>query len=503
MYGLGCGPGDAPAAGTGAPVGGANHRSGDVRTPPVVAAPAAAPTVPVQIFVDTSGSMAGFFGPIAPRDPGKRLLAVHEELDAALTETGLKPARKCTVGNDVTCARVPTAPAQLASQDLYRESTSRLDKVLARALPPARIDPNIPPPPDLLDDATVTLLLTDGMAVAPPGGGSTVCGSGADPACVGALLQQRIDEGFGAWIVGLLLPFHGTHYPERTLTAAYLEQARGHVGQLKFDQRNLGVTFSIGDLGVDASSGGTSTYRYQGYKPLLLFVLSRETEVARALVSTIVQKLRAAPIQPGKMSPADTVHSVELAPLTATAVQAPRIESVSKLEQQQIFGPKFDQAQLLELKLKESARFGGGLSQKVWCGASGRSLLDISYDLGRRTLPAYLQERVRLVPDGRAPASSVAPPTDAGPRRVRTGIQCSALPVRPDNTLTFTLQSELSLDPAELDKQWWSRNGWSSASSWQMPERVYLLEDIILPILKARAKQPARWDRVVFHVERV
>jgi hypothetical protein len=465
--------------------------------------PAPAPTIEAQLFIDTSGSMAGFFG--ASRST---LAAVHEEIASALSGSGLRSLRACTVGDHVTCDNVPSAPAKLASPAMYHENTSRLDLVLSRVAPPSRIDPNHPPRPDALDDARLTMLITDGMEVASETGspGSASCASGADPTCVQALLEKRIAEGFGVWLIGVLLPFQGTHYPERNLNSAYFDQARAHVDQLKFDPKHLGVAFAItGKLGVDASTG-KSTYAYRGYRPLLLFVFSRDTALARGVVSGVVKKLREAPIQPGKMNPQDTVESVELAPLTATSVRAARIEVVPRPEEERMFGSGFDPARLEELKLKESAAMGSGMSQRVWCGANGRRMLYVGYQRADdRQLPAYIAEQVVLAPDSRSPAPpprSVAPPTPHDGDRIRTGLDCAALSPGPNIEIGFALETQLALDESQLEHQWWSHTAWSSQDSWKMPERVYGLEDIVLPILKARVTRRTEWGRVVLHVQR-
>lgn len=466
--------------------------------------PAPAPSIEAQLFIDTSGSMAGFFG--ASRST---LTAVHEEIASALAGSGLRSLRACTVGNRANCDGVPSAPAKLASPALYHENTSRLDLVLSRVAPPSRIDPNHPPQPDALDDARLTMLITDGMEVASETAGSTgtsSCASGADPTCVRALLEKRIAEGFGVWLIGVLLPFNGTHFPERSLTSAYFDEARAHVDQLKFDPKNLGVAFAIpGKLGVDASTG-KSAYAYRGYRPLLLFVFSRDAALARGVVSGVVKKLREAPIQPGKMNSQDTVQSVELAPLTATSVRAARIEVVPRPEEEKIFGSGFDPARLEELKLKESAAMGSGISQRVWCGANGRRMLYVGYQrTGDRQLPAYIGEQVILAPDSRSPAPpprAVALPTPHDGDRIRTGLDCAVLSPGPNIEIGFALESQLTLDESQLEHQWWSRAAWSSQDSWKMPERVYGLEDIVLPILKARVARHSEWGRVVLHVQR-
>ena len=475
-------------------------------TPDAGAQPAMAPSIAAQLFVDTSGSMAGFFGASrSPKDVGATLAAVHEEIASALSESGLSSLRTCTVGDSVKCDGLPSAPAKLANPAIYHERTSRLDRVLSRVPLPSRIDPNHPPPSDALDDARLTMLITDGMEVAAETAGSTSCASGADPTCVRALLEQRIAEGFGVWLVGVLLPFNGTHFPERNLTNSYFDQARAHVDQLRFDPKNLGVAFAItGKLGSDASTG-KSTYSYRGYRPLLMFVFSRDATLARGVVTSVVEKLRTAPIQPGKMNSQDTVQSAELAPLTATSVRVAGIEVVPRPEQEKIFGSGFDPAKLVELKLGDAALMGNGISQRVWCGANGKSMLYVQYQrASARLLPAYIVEKVVLVPDSRPPPPprSVAPPVARDGDRILTGLDCAAVSPGPNIEIGFALETQVALDESQLEHQWWAHTAWSSSDSWQMPERVYRLQDIVLPILKARVARPSDWGRVVFHVKR-
>jgi len=457
------------------------------------------PNIPAQLFIDTSGSMAGFFG--GPRDPGAAVVALHEELDAALAESGLASVAKCTVGAAVKCDGIPRAPAKLASAALYHEQTSRLDKVIARAPSPKQVDPNTPPVTDTLDNARITLLVTDGMEVA-ESGGSGSCANGADPRCIASLLQQRIAEGFGIWLIGVLLPFDGVHFPERALSTAYFAQARAHVDQLKFDPRNLGVAFAIpGELGSE--SNGKSTYRYRGYKPLLIFAFSREPAMARQVIGSLVHKLRGAPIRPGKMTADDTVQSVELAPLDATATKITKIELMPAAAQRAMFGSGYDASQLAELKLNQAASFDGGVAQKIWCGARGRSMLYVDYEqAGERPLPAYIKEQVALVAPANAPARSVAPPQVISDKQIQTGLNCGPLPTGPNIELDLVLETQLSLDGAVVAQQWWSHDRWSSADAWQMPERAYGLEALVLPILQDRVSHPTRWNRAALHVAR-
>jgi hypothetical protein len=107
-------------------------------------------------------------------------------------------------------------------------------------------------------------------------------------------------------------------------------------------------------------------------------------------------------------------------------------------------------------------------------------------------------ERAANVPPG-----TVAPPVPAAGGRIRTGLDCAKIPVGPNTALDLTLETRLSLDEAQLAQEWWSKHHWSSEAAWKMPERVYRLEDIILPILKKSAARRIPRGRVALHVNRV
>ena len=281
-----------------------------------------------RVLVDVSASVSGFF------KAGARTgnAALHAELDTAIAAVGLGTPQRCTVGATVDCKAAPQPAIAFGNPVLYRESVARLDRVFARQPIPVQIDPNHPPEPDLLDDAKLTIVVTDGMQAAGPGAGNTPCARSADPSCIRSLLRERIAEGFGVWIVGIQLAFDGTHYAERALADSYLAEIKSHVDALKFDPRNLGVTFALKSklvLGRD----GTHAYEYQGRKPLLLFVLARDHELGRRTSSLLVAALRKAPLRPGKMTADETVQEIELAPLATRTVRPTAVAAVDAAAQ--------------------------------------------------------------------------------------------------------------------------------------------------------------------------
>lgn len=456
------------------------------------------PHLLARVFVDTSGSMWGFFD-----KKTQNVVALHAELDTTIAELGLRTAAKCTVGLELKCAGAPSTPAQLGDGAAYHEAESRIDKVMARAPLPAQIDPNNPPPPDLLDDARLSVLVTDGMESTSPGRpreGAAECAQGADPTCIQSLLRKRIKEGFGVWLVGVLLPFKGTHYPERTIIPAEYDEVKKHVDQLKFEGQNRGVQFSVGPALATEKRTGNSTYHYEGYKPILLVAFSREPALGRAFVATLTQKLRRIPIQPGglggvHMNADDAVQSVELAPLSPSTVKLAKLELLPRAEQKGMPPGAFP-----EFRLEAQKPMSSGLSSKVWCGPQGGALLAVDYErAGDGVLPGYYKEEVRLVP-GAAPPRSLAPPTPLAERRLRTGVNC--VPLQKGHTeLQLALETHYTLDENATRGQWWSREKWSGEDTWKTPERLYGLEDLVLPILRERAAAVVAGGMLHVHVQ--
>jgi hypothetical protein len=229
-------------------------------------------------------------------------------------------------------------------------------------------------------------------------------------------------------------------------------------------------------------------------------VLGRDPTVGRALVERLVDKLRAAHLRPGQMDVNDTVRSVELAPLPSTSARLTQVALAPAKQQRAARGEAFDPAQLAEMRLRGSARRDGDLQQDVWCGAAGRSLINVEYDqLGQSLLPKYLGEALALT--SQRPADGVLAAATTEAHHIVTGLSCKPLPSGATN-LTFELVTKLELDDQAVANEWWSQRGWSSKDAWKMPERVYGLEAIILPILQDRAKQTTRWDGLVLHVTR-
>lgn len=429
------------------------------------------------------------------------MASLHAEIEAALAESGLGVPKRCTVGGEVRCDG-PQSAVDLGRARLYAEQGARLDVALTRRPPPAKVDANAPPDTDPLDEARVTIVVTDGMPYTATGTGDapSPCAQGADPTCIGTVLAARADEGFGVWLVGVLLPFKGNHYVERTVSPEYLAQTEAHVAELKFDARNLGVTFAAsGPIRQDKS--GSASFAYQGYKPLLVLVLSRDAALARTFVGNLKRKLEAAPLRPGKMQAGHAVATVELAPLDAPTLALTTVAVLSGAEQQKSGIPV---AALAEFRLDGQQAIEGGVLTKFWCGGAGQGLYRVGYRrTGQGVLPSYLAAEQTLVVDPAAPAGVIAPPIVAGELGFRTGIKCAALP-KGHTATKLALGTTLRLDPAGASEAWWASGpqGWSSVDKHTMPERVYGLEGLVRGMLERRAAKKSWWAMLTVHVQR-
>lgn len=454
------------------------------------------PSLPARVFVDVSGSMRGFI------HRGARTVAdVHQSVEDSLAAAGRAGPVRCLVGETVTCGDgVPTTTAGFDEARLYTATTSRLDAVLRRAPVPERVDPDHPPPPDYLDDAFVTVLVTDGMQVSGHAIGSSdgstgeaACAAAADPHCIASLLSARVREGFGVWVIHQWLAFDGEHFGERLLDAGHIDQATAHAADVALDSRFNGVEFRVGRASTDTHAG-TSSFTYHGVKPLLMFVMARDASLGRRVVDGIVTRLRAQPLAPGHMTPEFATQSVELAPLTGTRYTLVALEPAPREDQASI-----DAELQREVRVRESAvAETGDLSASVWCGARGRAMLYVRYGVTTPTpLPLYLTEAALLhgpISTTPLPEHAMADPeARAEASAFRIGVNCTVLDAG-TRTVGYELQRGLTLDTAAASHAWWSE--FSSDDSYRSPERAYGLRELVGGVVATAAETPTRQGRV-------
>ena len=316
------------------------------------------PTVDARVVVDISESMRGFTGVRR-----QVLTTLHQVLQDTFAETGLVGLKRCLLGRELKCEKAPNKPRGYSHPRLYNADVSRLDLALVRKPVPEVVDPDNPPPPDLLDETRVTVLITDGMQASAGGlkgsgdNAANKCQSGADPSCVTSLLRGRVREGYGMWLTQVSLPFKGRHFTERDCDKVYADEARAHLDKANLNPRWNKILFKLKPPGRKFR-----WYTYWGFKPLLVLVMSRDVALGRRYHEAMLRRLRNEPIQPGEMSPDEAAQGMELAPLTPSRLSPSALSVLPAAEQKGI-----KSEDMAEFRLQKTKPFKGGIAAKIWC----------------------------------------------------------------------------------------------------------------------------------------
>jgi hypothetical protein len=514
VRGMGCGndAGPAPGASAPAPVPPAPPACTGL---PAATPPAKSPTHPSRVFTDVSLGMRGFAG---WGGKATELRAVHQIINVAAAEAGAPNPRRCSLGARWECAEwaedgkkqcvrwsaskpvdcdrsvdygVPSTYAAV------KFDTAKIDAVLLRQPLPEKVDPDHPPEPDWLDDAGLTVIVASGLEPGPLPGAETTSAAdlcargGPSPACVARALQERAREGYGVWLVSLLLPFEGAYVADVPVDPTYLERAKAHLKQAKEvaageSTEYRGIDLSVGPQSPSGRGAAFSQLRYKGVRPLLLIVLSRRPETGRAFVDSVVRKVRADPaLLAGSMSPEAAFDSIELAPFSPASYRLTGLELAPK-------GPAgqgdLDPAALSELRFSPGGASSNGAWAKVSCGAKGKAWTVAPYEskAGAAPLPAWVSQSVSL----EGPTSSPALPPKVslsqrieGEEAFKVFVSCGPLPVSTTaRAIDYALHSRTELDAKALDGSWLARR--SAPNGFEMPERIYGLKELAGAVLR-------------------
>lgn len=468
-----------PPAPTGAPV--------PDPAPGTPAPPAAPPGRGAQVFVDVSESIRGF---TSPRSTA--LQTLHAQvIEASLSALQLNnPFQRCAVDTAVRCEAPQLTAQQARLPATYRGGYSALHLALRR--PPRAPRPDLQQP-DPLDPYGVTVLVTDGFqstgtAFQPGASGDVACTAGADPSCLAALLRQRVEEGYGLWVGRVILPFDGRYFAERRLDPAMWSRITQHVAALNTDPQWNGVRFTASSPAMASESGA---FRWQGARPLLVFVLSRDVPRGRQLVGEMQRRLAVERITL-RRSPSDIAFS-EWSPfegLTARVLAAARNESGGAADRVIVDRP---------------ARQGGAYLVPVRCDVHGqaRIRLDGVVRFGAAPPPSIASVSLTwrspnpLDPFFLMPREPMRPVP--GPFTARTGIDCRQLPPG-TREYHFGLHGQWRVDPAAMAAEWYMTG--SAETSFDSPEKVFGLADLARTVIAAGVNRQGYLDRVTLRVTR-
>lgn len=486
LMGVAC-KGEAPAAApTGVPA-------------PTAARPAARPTAPpprppgrgAQVIVDSSESLAGF---VASRPAGRhgrrgtstRMSALHQHvIERALAQLNANaPFRRCLLDATLHCDAAPVPALAFDNADTYNGADAALDHVLRRPVAVARPDARTEDP---LDPFALTVLITDGFqSTVSPGGASpdVNCAGGADPACLGSLLAARVREGYGVWLVRIVMPFAGTYFPERPVDEMWPRIA-AHVEDLNRNHPEwTGVTFRA-SRGHHASPSGA--FRWEGARPLLMFVLSRDVPLGRNFIAKVTEFLPTEDTIFARSAALD-VASAELAPFEGASA---RIQEASIRRSQS--GGAAD-----AVRIAPAGRTAQGVQVSARCSLAGVASFQAltTFQRGAR-IPAF----VDVVPSWRVvsgAATWLSPVALPGTLNLNVGIDCRRLP-RGTHTQTLGVHVDWRRN-AQLAQQWFMRE--SAETSYEAPESVYRLREIVTPPLVASTDRHGWLDQMQVSVTR-
>lgn len=233
----------------------------------------------VQVLLDSSGSMVGYTNLI----PELVNWMQHSLSLLRASSVEISEGRICQFSSrfdDGTGA----FPGQCASnitqpfQGFVAESNTNLHRAIQSA---ERYD--------------LTLILTDGVA-ATGAGGSGDCASGVDAACIARALRSVITshaqeleghEDWGLWIIPLVAPYDGKFFTEQRLSAQTFDSkiAQEHI------RSDTGSDSTITGAKTLATTGELYFETYRGPRAMLLIVLARFTNLGRAAVQVLSERM--------------------------------------------------------------------------------------------------------------------------------------------------------------------------------------------------------------------
>jgi hypothetical protein len=450
----------------------------------------ATPVIPqgngARVVVDVSESHQGF-----ARGRALALEGLHGQvIESSLASLGLNvPFERCALDDRLRCEQALTIP-QLRDPATYRGRFGALDIALRRPPRAPRPDQQLPDP---LDPFRVTVVVTDGAQSSnnpfdAHATGDVACTGGADPSCIAALLRQRINEGYGIWVLRLRLPFNGKYFSERRIDRDMFARTSAHLAEVNRNERSWsGVTLSARRPNFTGDSG---SYEFTGARPLLVFVLTRDIPTGRLLVNEMLRKARTERITAGTV---DDVASSEWAPFEGYDA---RLTAAQRLDN----GGAAD-----EVRVDRARVQGGALVVPVTCSLRGRARVRVQGSVTQGSLapPTFADVRFEWRRESAAARGlSLAPSSlraSPGPLEGVFTVDCTGLPAGRFR-YTYMIHGQWALSDEAAQREWWMSEG--AANSYEMPERVFGLAEMGRSVAGAGVARAGALARVTFELTR-
>jgi hypothetical protein len=444
------------------------------------------PGAGARVVVDVSESHQGF-----ARGRPLALEGLHGQvIEASLAALGLNvPFERCALDEQLRCQSALTIQ-QLRDPNTYRGRSGALDLALRRPPRAPRPDQQLPDP---LDPFRVTILVTDGAQSSnspfnASASGDVACTGGADPSCVAALLRQRIDEGYGLWVIRIRLPFNGRYFSERRIDRDMFARTTAHIAEVNRNDRSWsGITLAARRPNFTGDSG---SFEFSGARPLLVFVLSRDIANGRLLVNEMLRRIRTERIGAGTT---DDIASSEWAPFEGYDA---RLSSAQRLDA----GGAAD-----EVRVDRARAQGGSIVVPVNCSLRGRARVRVQGSITQGALPPPPFADVRFEwrresPPARGlnlvPSAIRAAP---GPFEGIFEVDCTGLPAGRFR-YTWSVFGQWQLSDAAAQREWWTLE--SAPNSYEMPERIFGLADMARNVAGAGVQRAGALARVTFDLTR-
>ncbi|MEI8254813.1 MAG: hypothetical protein WCJ30_03990 [Deltaproteobacteria bacterium] len=406
-------------------------------------------------------------------------------IERSLAELGANaPFRRCVLDATLHCNESPASADSFDRPDTYRGADAALDMILRRPPAGARTDTA---PVDPLDPYAISVLLTDGFqSTASPNSGSPEvnCAGGADPSCLGALLAARVRDQYGVWIGRIMMPFAGMYYPERPIGEMW-PRIEAHVTDLNTNHPEwTGVVFAARQTGHNSPSGA---FRWEGARPLLMIVLSRDVELGRRFVAKVQEHL-----------PTESAVFVRGASTDAAFAELSPFEGATGHIQEAGIRRSQGGGPADSVHVNPATRAADGVHLAIRCSLGGLATVQVPAGFTRgRLVPAY----VDVVPSWRV-ATGAAPWLHAVPHTSDPGVDltvdCRTLQQGSfDQTLGIYVEWRRN---AQFQQQWFIRD--SVETSFEAPERSYRLSEMVTPPITLSTDRRGWLDQIHVTVTR-
>ncbi|MEM2125115.1 MAG: hypothetical protein QXE50_07700 [Nitrososphaerota archaeon] len=424
------------------------------------------------IVTDISGSMKGFALP-----GSTQLFTLHDALERAVRNAlaDVEPApviQRCYIGTQLDCAsRYPIQA--MDNPATYSSAESRLYLFFTPGQQEEAGMSKVPEDP--IGPYRLAILLTDGMQAHVPGKTPQgPCLAGADPACLTYLLRQRVEKGYGVWMALFYLPFRGIHFAERPLDAHHWQQIRQHIAQLDQDPYFQGVSFKVAR---SQPAMPFTSYHFEGVKPLLLLVLSRDLRVGRKFIEQFASQQIAHPRQ--------ALFTIELAPLSVRPRQIAKISLVPS-------------ASPIGVRPVVGSRKENFYDYLVECDREGAATFRLEWREGEgiQMLPEGVQVNFGFEPVGKKLPEGTVVFVD---RKSNYEVQLSCRMIRPGKyNAWFKFQAILAMD-VNAHPFWKALH---FENSYEAPERLFGLRDLVQGSLEIALQRPRITDCLRLRIER-